>query len=169
MPIFVSDERLKEMAAEARQRGYQAGFKDGQQNGEQVGHIQCLEVGLRFRVALEVNLNQQQLLPRPYSFSMLMDQLYSVMQNAKYRWERAERMLEAHQREYNPDTWQALSADLKNSQLAVSTLQKDLEAANRQLDSAQQRGRELEKKIQDLEGVIANLQNMLDRANKQGK
>ncbi len=53
---------------------------------------------------------------------MLIDQLQSVLRDAKCRWERAEQKLEAHQREYNPDTWKALSAELKHSQMVVEAL-----------------------------------------------
>jgi hypothetical protein len=48
-------------------------------------------------------------------------------------------------------------------------LAEELANANKQLEAARQYSRGLEKKIRELERVIAGLQNTLDRANKQGK
>lgn len=169
MPFFISKETIDEVMSKARQIGYQEGYSDGQKFGERSAYAQCLEIGHRFRVSFEVELNQPQLLPRPVNILMLIDQLQSVLRDAKSRWERAEQKLAAHLREYNPETWKALSAELKHSQKVVEGLEDELANAHRQFDSAQQYRRGLEKKIRDLERVIAGLQNTLDRANKQGK
>jgi chromosome segregation ATPase len=99
----------------------------------------------------------------------LIDQLNCVVRDAKRRWERAEQKLEAHQREYNPATWKALSEALQNSQFLEEGLAEELADAKQQLEAARQYCRGLEKKIRELERVIAGLQNTLDRANKQGK
>jgi len=91
------------------------------------------------------------------------------VRDAKRRWERAEQKLEAHQRDYNPETWKALADELKQSQYFEEGLAEELANANKQLEAARQYSRGLEKKIRELERVIAGLQNTLDRANKQGK
>jgi Rad3-related DNA helicase len=169
MPFFISNEAINEMAAKARRIGFQEGYSDGQRFGEQSGQAQCLEKGYRFRVDFEVELNQPQLLPQPANFLTLIDQLNCVVRDAKRRWERAEQKLEAHQREYNPATWKALSEALQNSQFLEEGLAEELADAKQQLEAARQYCRGLEKKIRELERVIAGLQNTLDRANKQGK
>ena len=169
MPFFISDETIDEMMSKARHIGYQEGYSDGQKFGEQSAHAHCLEIGHRFRVAFEVELNQPQLLPRPTNFLMLIDQLQSVLRDAKRRWDRAEQKLEAYQREHNPDTWKALSDKLKHSQSLEEALSDDLADALKHLETSRQYSRSLEKKISEQERVIAGLQNTLDRANKQGK
>lgn len=169
MPFFITNEAINELAAEARRIGFQEGYSDGQRFGEQSEHAQCLEIGYRFRVGFEVELNQTQLLPRPANFLTLIDQLNSIVRDAKRRWERAEQKLEAHQREYNPETWKALADELKQSQYFEEGLAEELSDAKKQLEAARQYSRGLEKKIRELERVIAGLQNSLDRANKQGK
>lgn len=169
MPFFISNEAINEMAAEAKRTGFQEGYSEGQRFGEQLGYAQCLEIGYRFRVDFEIALNQPQLLPRPANFLTLIDQLNSILRDAKRRWERSEQKLEAHQREYNPETWKALSEALKHSQFLEEGLAEELADAKQQLEAARQYSRGLEKKIKELERVIAGLQNTLDRANKQGK
>ena len=169
MPFFISSEAINEMAAEARRIGFQEGYNEGQRFGEQSVHAQCLEIGHRFRMDFEVELNQPQLLPLPVNFLSLIDQLNSIVRDAKRRWERAEQKLEAHQREYNPETWKALADELKQSQYFEEGLAAELADAKKQLEAARQYSRGLEKKIRELERVTAGLQNTLDRANKQGK
>lgn len=169
MPFFISNEAIHEMAAEARRIGFQEGYSDGQRFGELSGQAQCLEIGYRFRVDFEIATNQPQLLPRPANFLMLIDQLACIVRDAKRRWERAEQKLEDYQREYNLETWRTISTRYLHCQKAVKDLEDQLLTVRGQLDTAQQYSRSLEKKIQDLERVIAGLQNTLDRANKQGK
>lgn len=169
MPFFITNEAINEMVAEARRTGFQEGYSDGQRFGEQSGYAQCLEIGYRFRVDFEVELNQPQLLPRPANFMTLIDQLNSIVRDAKRRWERAEQNLDAHERTYNPETWKSLSDELKHSQYVEEGLAEELAEAKQQLEAARQYSRGLEKKIRELERVIAGLQNTLDRANKQGK
>lgn len=169
MPLFVSNESLDDLASKARHLGYQEGYSDGQKFGEQSAQAQCLELGFRFRVAFETDLNQPELFPRPATFSILLDQLQRLVKEAKFRWERAEQKLTAYQRDYNQETWKVLSDALLRSQFEVKGLTKELSDARSQLDAAWQYTHNLERKIRDQDLVIAGLQNTLDRANKQGK
>lgn len=176
MPLFVSNESMDALASKARQVGYQEGYSDGQKWGEQFAQAQCLELGFRFRVAFEVDLNQPQLMPQPANFTELLNQLLRLVKEAKLRWEALEQKLGAYQRDYNQETWKKLSDSLLHSQDKEKGLVKELLDARSQVNSTlrytqhlEMKIRSLEMKIHEQDRVIAGLQNTLDRANKQGK